>query len=212
MKLKAFGVSHGYCPDLSVIRGMPLSTVYLDDKKLTNLAVLAGAPITDLSLGGCTELRDISALRKMPLKILNLELCTKLRDFTPLLECPTLERVALPLGVKEIEVLRRHPAIKALTYDSYDLGYIPAADFWFDYDAQRDPKMNERIAQIRAAIHDDRASVTATWGLRLNLANIAGLDLNLIRQLPIDFLSLCYTKITNLAPLRGNVGGSGMSA
>lgn len=203
MKLKEFLISQGHFTNLSVIRGMPLSHVEIADT-ITSLDDLADAPITELSRIGCHELRDISAVRKMPLKLVNLNDATKLRDFTPLLDCQNLENITVPDGRKEIEVLRQHPSLKIIK-DSQRSNepVILATDFWADYDAQNDPQMRERIAQIRAIIPDCWTLVTVAWGLKLKLYQTPIRDLSSLRPLPISFLSLLRTKVTDLAPLRG---------
>ena len=59
--------------------------------------------------------------------------CDGLRDYKPLLDCPALEKIVLPRNIKEIEVLRQHPRLRALGYEVDK--EKPAAAFWAEFDA-----------------------------------------------------------------------------
>ncbi len=62
-------------------------------------------------------------------------------DVTPLLDCPTLEQVILPQGLKNIEPLKKLPKLRYIGYtEGPGPDYLPdhtAAEFWKEYDAQQ---------------------------------------------------------------------------
>ncbi len=132
MKLTVF---HGRIDDFKSLHGMPLEDLALQTSVLTSLNEFTGCPIQNLRIT-CPVLTDISATRTMRLKRADLSECQALRDFTPLLACSALERLKVPPGVKEIEVLRNHPKLVALGYEG-GKPETPVAEFWKDFDAKR---------------------------------------------------------------------------
>jgi hypothetical protein len=82
----------------------------------------------------------------MPLKELRLER-TSVSDLRPLLSCPTLERLILPPGAKDVGQLHALKKLVRLSerYDGNDEGppydrggpAQTAEDFWKEYDAKK---------------------------------------------------------------------------
>ena len=72
---------------------MPLQTLHLDSTPVRDLSALAGLPLKELRLDGCTELRDL----------------------TPLAKCTDLEVLTLPRDHGEIDFLRNLPKLKKLS-------------------------------------------------------------------------------------------------
>ena len=88
------------------------------------------------------------------------------------------------------------------------MGYLrherfSSADFWAYRDAQSDPKMRERFAQVHAAVPEAMISLSAIWGLKVELMDKPITDLHPLSSSAIGFLSLHNTKVSDLAPLRG---------
>ena len=146
--------------EISALRGMHLQQLVLGNTKVNDISALQGMPLGDLNLGW-TRVKDISALHGMaigwlnlsgtpvsdltplqgtPLGCLLLDQCPNLQDLTPLAECKALDTLTIPEHVKNIEFLRRLPAIKKLGYTVPRLGsdlIQPATEFWREYDARK---------------------------------------------------------------------------
>jgi tetratricopeptide (TPR) repeat protein/Leucine-rich repeat (LRR) protein len=97
--------------DLSLLQGMALTELSLHScGQLRDLTALQGMKLTKLDLGGCRQLRDLSPLRGMKLTWLSLNSCVEVRDFSPLQGLPL---AWLDLGgcaqVKDLSLLRGLP-------------------------------------------------------------------------------------------------------
>jgi hypothetical protein len=134
---------------------LSISGVSLDDPGLSDLSLLGGLNLRSLSLAGCVKVTDLTPLRGMqlktldlsrtgvtdlkpligmPLEELTLEGCTGIGDFTPLSECTSLEKLILPRGARQIDLLREHPKLKYLSFKGLS---EPVAEFWADFDKKR---------------------------------------------------------------------------
>ena len=123
--------------DLSPLRGMPLRKLGLYHTKVTDLTPLKGMRLELLNLVD-TRVTDLSALRGMPLTSLRLHGCGKLRDLSALKDFRELTTLTLPAGAKGIEFLRELPHLERLSF-SEDMknGYRPdktVGEFWAAYD------------------------------------------------------------------------------
>jgi hypothetical protein len=161
--------------DLTPLHGMPLRQVSLNDTAIDDLRPLHGSPVVELSIGGtrfnnlkgivglplgrldaqrCTDLTEISAVENMPLREVNFMGSYRIRDFSPLLDCPRLEVAGLPAGIREIDVLRRHPRLwKIGTVGTNPTAYLPADQFWDEFTPAFQPnaESQELIKKARAA-------------------------------------------------------------
>jgi hypothetical protein len=186
--------------DLSPLKGMPLERLYIYNTKVTDLRPLQGMPICQLHIGG-TQVKDISALRGMPLQALRLHACKELSDLSPLAGADKLKELTVPPGAKNIEVLRKLPALERLAYWEIDgKGGPPAkttTEFWAEYD------VGWRKTLRAGGFEPTKAVLLAddTWEVSLENQKIA--DLNILRGAPITKLHLGGTPVTDLTPLRG---------
>ena len=73
-------------PDLTRLRGLPVSGLVLDDTKLTDITALKGLQLQSLSLSHAV-IQDLKPLTGMPLESLNLE-ATPVMDLGPLRDLP----------------------------------------------------------------------------------------------------------------------------
>ena len=138
MKLEQLDLTETQVSDLAPLRGLPLKRVWLTGAKIDDLGFVKGMPLEELILDKST-VSDIGALRDHPtLRILALN-GTRVRDLTPLANCRALEALAIPVGCKDIEFLRRLPALQRLGTSWNSGAGVPqkAADFWKEYDARK---------------------------------------------------------------------------
>jgi hypothetical protein len=123
--------------DLSPLRGMPLKKLGLYHTKVTDLTPLKGMRLEYLNLVD-TRVTDLSALRGMPLTSLRLHGCRKLTDLSPLRDVRELTTLTLPAGAKEIEFLREFPHLERLSFEEETKnGFRPdktVGEFWKAYD------------------------------------------------------------------------------
>lgn len=124
--------------DLTPLRGMALKELRLYHTHVTDLSPLDGMPIYYLHLSG-TRVADISALRDMPITRLRMHDCPEAIDLLPLAGMTTLKDVTLPLMAKNIESLRGLKNLERLGFKE-DAGYLPdktTTEFWKEFDAQK---------------------------------------------------------------------------
>ncbi|MBI3409662.1 MAG: protein kinase [Planctomycetes bacterium] len=126
--------------DLEPLRGMALKSLLLYKTKVTDLSPLQGMPLTGLNLVA-TKVSDLSALRELPLTYLRLNQCTEITDLSPLADIKTLTNLTLPPGAKDFEFLRAFPKLERLSYEEDPSNsYRPdktAAEFWQEHDAKK---------------------------------------------------------------------------
>ena len=93
-------------------------------------------PLVFLHLGA-TKVTDLSALAGMPLKDLRLHGCTERIDLSPLADAATLKNLTIPRNVKDFEFLRALSKIEYLGYNEDKTTYRSdktAAEFWKEFD------------------------------------------------------------------------------
>ncbi len=208
--------------DLSFLTGMPVSSLWLTGCKVTDLAPVKDLPLRVLGLFGNpvvdlnplrampleelsldrTMVVDLSPLVGLPLKKLYLHDCELLADVSPVAKILTLDRLTLPARAENVEVLRKLPNLKFVSFGMNDTApFLPSLtveQFWAEYqhlgwlatlrDAGLAPKQPRRMND-------------GTWEINLNDSKIV--DLSVLADAPISFLWLMKTDVSDLRPLRG---------
>ncbi len=207
--------------DLSVLKGAPISELYLSNCKftdltpihdlklevlhlssdlVTDLSPLRGMPLKTLFLSG-TKISDLSPLPGLPLRELYLDACPGVADLTLLAQIPTLEKLTVPVQAANINALRKLPALQLLGVQRNGATLQPAttaAAFWKLRDA------NPWIARLRDSGIKTKALRSLDDGtFALDLNNTPITDLTLLKGAPIGELTLSDTAVSDLSPLRG---------
>jgi hypothetical protein len=76
----------------------------------------------------------------MPLKTLNLGGCKNVTDVSALLKIPTLEVLTVPSGARNVELLRKLPNLRRLSYQLSPTTHsadMTVDDFWKEFDAKK---------------------------------------------------------------------------
>ena len=210
--------------DLSMLKGAPISDLWVGECNVTDLAPIHDLPLRVLGLYSNPELEDLSPLRGMPLEELSIEYtkvsdlsplsglplkklylhgCENLTDLSPLAEIPTLEKLTIPIRARNIEVLRQLPNLKWLDFqlDSKNADF-PAStpeEFWKDFAANY--AWLTRLQDAGFKIKKQNRLDDGTWELDLENAPIS--DLKILSGAPISKLWLSSTPVSDLTPLRG---------
>ena len=132
------GLGDSGVEDLGILRGLPISTLFIYSTKVHDLTPLRDFPLKHLYAAG-TLVKNIEPLRRLPLIDINLS-GSPVASVAPLQDCPTLETILLPRGAKDIESLRKLPKLRLLSYGSNQQTNLPdktAEQFWKEYDAQQ---------------------------------------------------------------------------
>ncbi len=126
--------------DLSVLQGARISELSLKNTPVTDLGPLRGLPLKKLMIGQ-TKVTDLAPLRGMSLTDLKLTDCDGLSDLSPLAEMGTLRNLLLPPAPKNIEFLRGLPKLERLGFREEPVNEsgpdTTAAEFWKEYDANK---------------------------------------------------------------------------
>lgn len=77
--------------DISVLQGMPLEQLNLDDTAVEDLTPLAGAPLKELSLNRCLRVRTLKPLKDSPLEYLGVAGCAPSLDLGPVQALPGIK-------------------------------------------------------------------------------------------------------------------------
>jgi len=147
--------------DLSSLKGIPISELWLDGCEITDLTPLKGHPLRVLGLYGNpvgsleplrgmpledlsverSKVSDLSPLVGMPLKKLYMQECENLTDVSVLAKIRTLQKLTIPPHARNIEALRGHPNLAWLAYrfsnKNPEFPASTAKDFWRDWDAEK---------------------------------------------------------------------------
>ena len=187
--------------DLSPLRGMPLKALGLSGNPVSDLTPLAGMPLTELALER-TNVADLTPLKGMPLKQLTLNDCEKLTDVATVLTLASLEALTLPTGVEDIERFRNHPTLKLLAYTrTPDAPWRPAmtADQFWKEDGERNwiRALHQMGIKPRHLVQHGNG----TWDL--NLDETAIKDLTVLTGAKLRHLWLGSTSVADLSPLKG---------
>jgi len=133
MPLTDLDLSHTKVSDLAPLKGMLLRDLDLSGAAVSDISPLKGMPLTILVLAQ-TRVVDVNALRGMPLEELQLHGCERLHDLSPLTECRKLEKLSIPVHVKDVECLRKLDGLKRLCR-GWDEWSQTAEEFWQEHDA-----------------------------------------------------------------------------
>jgi Leucine-rich repeat (LRR) protein len=93
--------------DLSALRGLPISKLFIGSTPVSDLSPLAGMPLEELE-AQYTNVSDLSPLRGMKLRRLNLAR-TRVKDISPLAGMPIRSLVLEGLGLSDLSVLKGMP-------------------------------------------------------------------------------------------------------
>jgi serine/threonine protein kinase/Leucine-rich repeat (LRR) protein len=131
--------------DLSPLKGMPLEALGLRRTQVLDLSPLRGMPLRMLHLFE-SQVSDLSPLRGMPLEYLYFD-GTPVTDVSPLLEMPHLKRVMLPRAATNIEVLRSLTKLEYIGWehdwhgdDNLGRPVLTATEFWKRFDELKTPR------------------------------------------------------------------------
>ena len=209
--------------DLSILKGAPISELWLSGCKVTDLDPIRGLPLKVLGLFGNpvedlkplskmpleelyldkTPVSDLSALKSLRLRKLYLHDCDKLTDISVLVEIPTLVSLTVPVYSRDVENLHKLPNLKLLAFGdsgqrSNSTPNSTAEQFWSDREA------NPWLTQLRDSglkITELKQLPDRTWEVKLDGSTIG--DLTFLTGAPISSLSIGGTAVTDLEPLRG---------
>ncbi len=202
--------------DLSPLRDTPIKDLWLWRTPVTDLSPLRGLKLDGLVLH-TTQVSDLSPLAGMPLKRLDLAGCKNVTDVSPVLAIPTLEKLLIPRGARNIGLLRKLPNLKRLSYeldgrtfDNRTLSYAAdttVADFWREYEANpwiarlTDAGISYSAAEITEATP---AGTRRTGTLTVRIESKDFSDCSIFRGADsVRELNLAGTAVTTLQPLRG---------
>lgn len=121
---------------LDFLAGAPIVELNASRNMISDLSPLRGKPLRKLTIWG-NRISDISPLRGTPIEMLEINGNRAVKDISPALDLPKLQRLRVSTLGAAVEPLRPHPALKYLAYESE--AYRSVAEFWADYDAQKDP-------------------------------------------------------------------------
>jgi serine/threonine protein kinase/Leucine-rich repeat (LRR) protein len=208
--------------DLSFLKGMPISELWLSGCKVRDLSPIQGLPLRVLGLYR-NPVSDLTVLRKMPLEELSLEEsnvsdlspltglrlkklllhdCEKLTDVSSLLKIPTLEKLTVPVHAQNIEKLHKLPNLKWLAFGISEteprFPFTTMEQFWEEFGQQG------WLRALHAAgfkpKRQERKS-DGTWEIDLSQSAIT--DLSILHGAPISLLWIFETSVSDLEPLRG---------
>lgn len=115
-----------------------LTNLNLSGSPVSHLAPLRGLRLSSIAISR-TRIKDLSPLRGMPLKGFYCVGSDSDFDVSPLSECVALEEITIPKSAKNIESLRRLPALRYISH-GFDFSAKPqrpaqtAAEFWAEFD------------------------------------------------------------------------------
>ena len=199
--------------DLSVLRGMPLSTLSLTDAGIRNLDLLRNTKIRNLSLIRCA-VSDFSPLEEMNLQTLRLDSMSV--RFFPELKMRTLKRLALVNcglesldflrdlklesldvsrnGIRDLSPLKTMPLKELNVADNRVESLLPLKEL---------PLSELNLAENRIV------SLEPLRGKKLFVLTAPGnliADLSPLRGMPLTKLDLNFNRITSLEPLKASPG------
>jgi Leucine-rich repeat (LRR) protein len=187
MRLNWLDLTQTGVQDFTPLDGMPLEICFLQMVRIGDLAFLKGAPLKQLTLFGCTELRNVPVLSGLR----------------------TLEVLGLPQNLPDlstddfaaVETLRNHPALKQISAYAPPNAKLATLqlkdDFWKNWD--RDFAWALRLRKAGFAFTSNRLQ-DGTWELSLHEKPFS--DLSLFAGANISALDLSGTQVTDLSPLK----------
>ncbi len=196
LPLSAIWLTDNPVVDLSPLRGMPLANLYIERTKVSDLTPLKGMQLDELWMDQ-TPVADLSPLRGMQhLSILKLVDCNNITDLSPILGDKELHWLLLPPHPNDIHILR---AISTLELIGFGNNTMPPADFWKRYDPD-EWQSALRKAGIKPGeiFRRDDGTLTVSFDNKKEFT-----DLTVLQGMPISILSFDGTSVTDLSPLRG---------
>ena len=209
--------------DLSILKGAPISELWVGLCNITDLAPIHDLPLRVLGLYNNPQLKDLGPLRGMrleelsleytrvsdlsplaglPLKKLYLHGCENLTDVSPLAGISTLEILTVPMNARNIELLRNLKKLKWLDIQLYQKNaHFPAStpeQFWKDFSPSG---WVGRLRDSGVNFKTLKKLPDGTW--EVNLEYSAMHDLTILSGVPISRLNLSKTAVTDLTPLKG---------
>jgi serine/threonine protein kinase len=104
---------------LDALKYMNLKHLDCADNQITSLEPLKALKLQTLECHNNKNLKDISVLAGMPLTALSLSGCSALTDISPILKCTQLERLTLPEHLVDSHLLNNLPNLKSFN-DKWD--------------------------------------------------------------------------------------------
>ncbi|MCY3019315.1 MAG: protein kinase [Planctomycetota bacterium] len=179
--------------DLAPLAGMPLTALNLNAcGGVTDLAPLAGMKLTSLELGGA-RVADLTPLKGMPLTTLSLYNCARVKDLTPLagMQLTSLELHGCQ-GIADFSPLKGMP-LKRLSIDGTQF-----SDGMILEDMPLTSLDLNGCAQLK-----DFSFLRKLQLNELHMRLSAFRDLTLVRHMPLTALQIGFTGVQDLGPLAG---------
>ncbi len=126
--------------DLEPLKGMPLKLLDCSQNQITNLEPLKTSSALNLLSVSENPLSSISPIAGLKLTVFEALDCPNLTDISPLAGMDTLERLAIPAQVKNIEFLKMLPSLKYLSNKNSALSSAKQEtvdEFWREYTIQK---------------------------------------------------------------------------
>ncbi len=206
--------------DLSILKGTPITELWLRGCSVTNLTPIQGLhlrvlnlynnPVADLApLRGMqieelilreTAVSDLSPLVGMPLKKLILDGCINVTNVSSLAEIPTLENVTVPIKARNIAILQKLPKLEGLAFATKGISYAPTTtseEFWKLWPGLSWSAALNDAGMTYSAIKDS----IGMWAVTVSTTNFN--DCSIFKGAPIHKLNFWGAKVTNLHPLEG---------
>ncbi len=205
--------------DLSILKGAPISILWIGGTEVTDLAPIADLPLRSLGLWstavtdigplrkmrleeltlGTGAVADLSPLADMPLQKLYMHQCKAVGDLSPILKLQTLQSLTVPVTARNIESLRSLKNLRWLGFrgDSYAMvNSTPVELFWERWPGMAWSRaLNERGIDYTATQSDD-----GLWSVTIKSTDFS--DCGIFKGGAIRELKLQGTAVTDLAPLR----------
>ena len=113
MKFSLIDCSSNNISSLEPLKHVPLKRLDCANNNIKSLAPLKQMQLESLECHN-NLITDITPLKGMPLKNLSLNECNELKDISSLKDCLTLERLTIPAGITDLEVIKKLPNLKFL--------------------------------------------------------------------------------------------------
>jgi serine/threonine protein kinase/Leucine-rich repeat (LRR) protein len=204
--------------DLSILKGAPISGLWIGATKVTDLSPIADLPLRSLGIWS-TEVTDISPLRNMrleelslgtgavddltpladmPLRKLYMHQCKEVGDLTPLFSISTLQSLTIPVTAQNIESLRNLKNLKWLGFSGdsrASASSTPVELFWERWAGMEwSRQLNESGTQYTA--YQDLSN---HWLVTVTSREFS--DTSIFKGAAIRQLTLADTSVADLRPL-----------
>jgi len=198
MKLSSLDCNRTEVDDLEPLRGMPLTSLTAWGCKVRDLTPLKGMKLTYLNVAYNTEVQSLEPLKDMPLTVLDLVACAQIQDLTPL-KGLKLTRLILhgSSGFLGVQVRDLTP-LKGMPLTDLSLSHCPVENI--------EPLKGMPLISLGF-------DHTPVWDLeplrgtkllkKLGLSNTKVRNLEPLKGLQLNELWLEGTEISDLEPLKG---------